>query len=152
MLQRIQSVYLFAVFTLFVLMFQFPIVELISAGSEFYILKYRAVMNPETGKIAVSAFPLAYLLLIIALIAMANIFMYKKRVWQMRVSILNAVLMAGSLVLIGYYSFKGAQMLDADLNISFPVLFPVVGLILNILAIGAIRKDENLVRSVDRIR
>jgi hypothetical protein len=46
-----------------------------------------------------------------------------------------------------YYSFSEAQI-----SFKISILFPIVAIILDYLAIRGIGKDEALIRSIDRIR
>jgi hypothetical protein len=44
------------------------------------------------------------------------------------------------------------QSTDASISFNICALFPVISLILHVLAFRAIKKDEMLVRSLNRIR
>jgi hypothetical protein len=44
------------------------------------------------------------------------------------------------------------QLVVEDFSIRLPVIFPVVAIILTYLAFRGIRKDEILIRSIDKIR
>jgi uncharacterized membrane protein YhdT len=94
------------------------------------------------------------LLLLTALNSLFIIFQYKKRMLQVKLSGLNYLLLSG--VLVAYYlTIKEDNGLLTDPGrgqflIGFYV--PVIAILLNFLVIRFIRKDEALVRSVDRIR
>ncbi|MFW6370734.1 MAG: DUF4293 family protein, partial [Bacteroidota bacterium] len=72
---------------------------------------------------------------------------------QMRVVIYAMLLLVGSLGLTYYYLTQTMKQLDAP-NYSFElaVTFPLVAIILLYLAFRGIRRDELLVRSINRIR
>lgn len=72
----------------------------------------------------------------------------------MKLCALNAFLMMATLGITAYFIYNGENALGFEGRGLFRAGFfmPVVGLILNSLASRFIRKDEKLVRSVDRIR
>lgn len=72
---------------------------------------------------------------------------YKFRMLQMRVSILSAIMMIGYQVwlAVDYFTFKEAVF-------SPTAIFPLVCVILNILAARAIFLDEAMVQSASRLR
>lgn len=68
----------------------------------------------------------------------------------MRILVFAILLMLGlfgMFYFFTYYSFKGA-----DVSFNIAVVFPLIAIILDYLAIRNIGKDEALVRSIDRIR
>jgi hypothetical protein len=68
----------------------------------------------------------------------------------MRVIVFTILLMLGlfgMFFFFTYYSFSGAQI-----SFKISMVFPLVAVILDYLAIRAIGKDEALIRSIDRIR
>ncbi len=95
---------------------------------------------------------LVILTALIAIIALFSVFLFKKRVLQMRLSMINIFLMIGQLGLIYYFIYAIADKFDFAYNFKIAIVFPIVGIILTILAYRAIRRDELLVRSMDRIR
>jgi len=81
----------------------------------------------------------------------ATIFLYKNRMLQIRMSIFN------SLLLVGYYiafiAFYFALKSDANLfRIGWALCLPLVSIVLNVLAIRAIGRDEVMVKAADRLR
>lgn len=100
-------------------------------------------------------FIIAILAILAACIAMYSIFQYKNRLTQMKLGALNSLLMAATL---GFSLFFASQWGEKMLNPEVPgvykigFFFPAFGLIFNVLSNRFIRRDEKLVRSVDRIR
>ena len=93
---------------------------------------------------------IAGLIGIILLLHVAAIFLYKKRILQIRFLVLSILLnvgLFGMFYFFAYYSFDGAKI-----SFKIPVVFPIVSIILDYLAIRGIGKDEALIRSMDRIR
>ncbi|MFA5444122.1 MAG: DUF4293 domain-containing protein [Bacteroidales bacterium] len=77
-----------------------------------------------------------------------TIFLFKARKIQIRLCIYTSLIMLGLQVWIGAVYFKNMA------NVRFPVttVFPLVSIILVILALRAIGSDEALVQSYNRLR
>lgn len=82
--------------------------------------------------------------------AFAAILFYKNRPWQMRVALGVAVLLTAALVAGVYFYTQDAGSGTAQPGIGAGL--PVLGIVFALAARRYIRKDENLVRSMDRLR
>ena len=96
---------------------------------------------------------MVYFIGAIGLLAFVTIFLYKNRNLQLK---LTSIQIAMTLVLIGMmymYSF-GKSYTDVETQQAVLVgsFFPISIIILGVLAYMSIKKDENLVRSLDRLR
>lgn len=151
MIQRIQSIYLIGSIIVLILSLVFPIAIMIDAQSESYTYLFYGVLNSQ-GLLAMQAYPLAILLIAMPLISLVSIFLFKKRILQMRFCIYNIILMLGSIGLIWFYSYQAGNTLFTETIFSFPIVLPLVAAILTYLAFRGIRRDEILIKSVDRIR
>ncbi len=149
MWQRVQTLYLVAVAVMFITILLSPIVTFTN-GIDVFQLNNQGIISSE-GEMIVSTFMLTIMEVVIALIALVTIFLFKKRMLQIRLSIFNVVLMVGFYVLLAVYIYVGSKS-DLEFQLSYPVVFPLVSAILTYLAIRAIGKDEAMVRSFDRIR
>ena len=69
---------------------------------------------------------------------------------QIRLAIFSIVMMVGYYLALLAYIFLLAE--DTTFSASWTVCLPLVGIILNWLAIRAIGADEALVRAYDRLR
>jgi hypothetical protein len=152
MIQRIQSLYLFLVFILYVCLFFFPIAYFKSYG--FYIYGAEGLNNNSIiNTTNLNYMPLIVLTVIIALLALIVIFLYKKRQLQIKIVrfniLINTLLVAG---IFFYYIEKIEVAHGAKAEFTFFSAIPVITIILLILSMGAIYKDERLVRSSDRLR
>lgn len=137
MIQRIQTLYLLAVTVLAVLQCFFPAVYIGDAPIGF---------SPTF--IFYSAF-----CAVIPLISLAAIFMYKRRILQMRMCSLNIILMLFELIALAVYVYLSLQTVPgAEWTIEWSATIPLINVILSYLAIRAIGRDEALVRSLDRLR
>lgn len=136
MIQRIQTVYLF-------------FVMLISGILPFWInLWSDADGNAIFAKHEILVSGAFYLSAILALIA---IVVYKKRKNQFVLNRLNLIL---NLFLLGFFVYRSLNLSGETLvsEKGIGMLIPVISIILLVLANRAIKKDEDLVKSVDRLR
>jgi hypothetical protein len=103
---------------------------------------------------SVSTWYIAALAILAAIIAVYEIFKYDNRLTQMKLGALNSLIMAGSLVLSIVFVFQGVEFFATDIQgqYQFGLMLPTIALFFNLLANRFIRRDENLVRSADRIR
>ena len=65
---------------------------------------------------------------------------------------INLFLIVIYIAILAVYIFFAKNKLEADITWKYPVIFPVIALIFNYLAMRGIAKDENLVKSLDRLR
>ncbi|MDR2775136.1 MAG: DUF4293 domain-containing protein [Tannerella sp.] len=155
MIQRIQTVYLLIVAGLFLALIYLPVALLQSEGNlySFEVTGLNTVIQPP--ELAYPTWSLMAVAVIIILLALATIFLYKKRILQIRMCIFNALLMIGFCALSCFYLWHFGQLPelpDMEVNIRIWAAFPVIALILNYLAIRNIGADEALVRSLERLR
>jgi hypothetical protein len=76
-------------------------------------------------------------------------FLYKKRILQMRFNIFNSILLVALQGFIVYYIIS---YISNGFIFTIQSVFPAISLILSILAIRNILKDEFLIKSLNRIR
>lgn len=143
MIQRIQSLYLLIVTALLIAAMCLPMGYL---GEH----PFKALGIDVNGTFQ-STWGIFGILMLSALVAFATIFLYKNRMLQIRMSIFN------SLLLVGYYiafiAFYFALKSDANLfRIGWALCLPLVSIVLNVLAIRAIGRDEVMVKAADRLR
>ena len=89
---------------------------------------------------------------VIPTIALFTIFQYKNRVKQIRLSVINMLFMLGYYAVLFINIWLISNRLNTEWHLRFVTVLPIVCMVLNYLAIGAIGKDEALVKSTDRIR
>lgn len=141
MLQRIQTIYLLMVIICMVLTFVFPITALIPEEQ-----------IPVDVFLRIDNFPiLSAIIAFVTLLTCVIIFLYKKRKLQVQLCWFSNVLIILFYAL--FFFLPGFENLSSTFqSIKIGVVFPLIGLIFNILAILFIKKDEKLIRSLDRIR
>ncbi|MDD4590183.1 MAG: DUF4293 domain-containing protein [Parabacteroides sp.] len=153
MLQRIQTVYLLIIVGLMVVLLFLPLAVL-QAGDQLYTFDVMGISTMSaTSQLIYPTWGLFVLTAAVALIAFITIFLFKKRILQIRMCIFNAILMLGIYGMFAFFvSHLNGPLADARLSIKFACALPVVGLILDYLAIRNIGADEALVRSLERLR
>lgn len=136
MLQRIQSIYLF-------------ICIIISGVLPFFIKLWTVAgkldIYANANKLYIGLF------LISAVLAAISIFSYKKRQNQFVINRLNMIL---NFILIGLLVYHSLS-LPGEAEVSekgIGMFLPIFSIVFLALANKAIKKDEDLVKSVDRIR
>lgn len=152
MIQRIQSLWLFLAFVSITIIMFFPIFTIHSTGanSEIYSFYFTGFFNNVNHKLLHSTYAFASVLSITSLLSLVNIFLFKSRKIQMRLCIYNSILIIALVGLMVYFAYFSLD--KAVWNFNFPMVLPIVALIFTIMARSGIKKDENLIRSVDRIR
>lgn len=155
MIQRIQTLYLFGVVVLTTLMICLPLAYFVGGEETFNLYGY-GLRSVATGEMYKTTVILAIILGLSALLPLVNIFLYKRRMTQIRYCVVEFVLLIGSLIMLAvhYYLFYRA-FADFEFHaqgMKVTMLLPIASLFLNYLAMKAIAADEMLVRSVDRIR
>ena len=152
MIQRIQSVYLLVVGILLAICLSSSIGTIVTADNQLATITNLAVRDAEGGA-DYSPWALCVLLWISMLLAFGTIFLYRKRMLQIRLTAFSSILLIGYyLTLVAFIVMSIPSEGNYSYSIDFTVCLPFVALVLNWLAIRAIGKDEMLVKAYDRLR
>lgn len=154
MIQRIQSVHLLFVVILSSIAFYFPLANLTAGSNSLYELSIKGLYLLEGNvlKFESAVWGVTVSALLIPITALITVFLFKKRKLQIKLcyaTIFFVLLFYASLFA---YSIAGAERLGADWHISYVNIVPAICLVLIWLALRAIKKDEALVKSLDRLR
>ena len=157
MLQRIQTLYLMAVTLLMVVTLIFPLVFIAVDGQQVNLSAF-AISDAE-GVLSHASAWLGGVLALATLLPFVTIFLYKNRPLQIRLCGVECVLLIGAVALVGAFTYVVCNNIFTEFDIPwsnivfrFGVLMPIVSVVLTVLAMRAILRDELLVRSLDRIR
>ena len=137
MIQRIQTIYLFLAFVVTgVLLFFIPLWTMTDSKEYFFMQSqvYTVLLGLTTT------------------LTLLSIVSYKKRQTQFVANRLNIIL---NLVLLGLFVYHSLNLSGETPAVSekgIGMFLPVVAIVLLVLANKAIKKDEDLVKSVDRLR
>lgn len=160
MIQRVQTVLLLLVSLsmIFFLLLPVWIKADPATGALYRVFSTHLYFQPGAGADPeITFFPWAYsgiVALLTILVAWIEIFKFKNRLTQVKLGTLNSLLITGALVWLVYLTYDAqSEILPNILGQYKAGLFmPAAALIWNSLANRFIRRDEKLVRSVDRIR
>jgi len=137
MIQRIQTIYLLLAFVVTgVLPFFIPLWTM-ADGKEYLFMQnqvYVVILGLSTT------------------LTLLSIISYKKRQNQFVIGRLNIIL---NLILLGLFVYRSLNVSGETLFVSekgIGMFLPIVAIVLLVLANKAIKKDEDLVKSVDRLR
>jgi hypothetical protein len=137
MIQRIQTIYLFLAFVVTgILPFLFPLWTM-SDGKEYFFMQNQFYV---------------ILLGLSTTISIVSVVSYKKRQNQFVIGRLNIIL---NLILLGLFVYRSLNLSGETVLVSekgIGMFLPIVAIVLLVLANKAIKKDEDLVKSVDRLR
>lgn len=155
MIQRIQTVYLLLIVIISGFIMFTPVADLISHATNLnYLVDFKGIslIKPTGNTLESNTWGLITITAVVPIIALITIFSYKNRVKQIRLSVINMIFMVGYYLVLLSYLWPACVRLQADWHLHIAAVLPIINLILNFLAIGAIGKDENLVKSLDRLR
>jgi peptidoglycan/LPS O-acetylase OafA/YrhL len=137
MIQRIQTIYLFSTFAVTGILSFFIPLWTMSNDKDFYFMQSQTYI---------------ILLVLSTALSLLSILSFKKRQNQFVIGRLNIVL---NLILLGLFVYRSLNLSGETPAVSekgIGMFLPVIAIVLLVLANKAIKKDEDLVKSVDRLR
>ena len=152
MIQRIQSVWLLlAAITIFLLL-AIPVASSAEGSKEFWI-NATGLFQQENGVTtkANTFTPLIISVMAVGIMCIAVIFSYKKRSSQKKLCIALMVMVAS----LSFWIFNYVQKIPGGLaNVTYNagIALPILAIVFCALAVRGITKDEQLLRSADRLR
>jgi hypothetical protein len=152
MLQRIQTLYLVNAFILTGLLFCLNLGE-IAVNDKIYSFTINGIIDTLTGKAVYSAWYLIVFAGLILLLQGIVIFSFKKRQKQIKLAILNVILMIVLAIACWLFvKFSAKSLGDGVYSLKLSMVSLLVSIFFNYMACLAIKRDEALVKSIDRIR
>ena len=150
MIQRIQTLYLLAVVALGIALIWLPVVQFVTPEEAAELQMWE--LSALGGAPIQGVWGLFVTTLLIPLLALIDIFLYNKRILQARLNIFTVMLCLGYYGVLAIYIWLAKMSLGVEWHILPYASFPLVCLILTLMATRRILKDEALVRAADRIR
>jgi hypothetical protein len=155
MIQRIQTVYLLLTTILAVFFLTGSILIFSSATGDQLIIKLTGIYtgngHAEIEKIATPIF-LSAILLLIPFTSLITIFLYKNRKLQIKLNLILLILILVLVLLILIHVFALSSDFRMNLSPDLKMILPLFMLISSVLSYSAIKKDDELVKSYDRLR
>jgi hypothetical protein len=147
MIQRIQTLFIFIAAIVTALMLKTEFAEIASEG-DYYIFSAEGIAMGEN--VILDGLPIQVFIGLIVILHLVVIFLFKRRILQIRLLVFSIILLIGLAGLMLYFLYAGLDSLNVIYKI--PMALPLVAIIFDYLAIRAIGKDEALIRSINRIR
>ena len=154
MIQRIQTLYLLIIAALMAVTLFSGLAWFAGDAGEFGL--YAFGLKTAEGELVQSTVYMGVLLALACALPLVTIFLFRRRLLQIRLCVVEMVLLLGSLVMEGVYYFLSWRVFS-DLTFHTQgfkpaIVLPLVCLLFAYLAARAIFRDELLVRAADRIR
>lgn len=154
MIQRIQTIYLLVVTALMAVTLFAPLAWFAADAGQFTLRAF--VLESADGVAVQSTVYMGVLLALACVLPFVTIFLFKRRQLQIRLCVVEMVLLVGAAVMEGVYYFLSWRVFS---DLAFhtqgfkpAIALPLVCLLFAYLAARAIFRDELLVRAADRIR
>ncbi len=155
MIQRIQSFYLALTTILSLLFLDGGILSFINNSGSVIQVTFRGVLEnngTDNSEMILSALPLTVIIVVIPLLAITTMLLFKKRKIQLKFAVAGIIFSALFILLLIYYAVNICSEYSASVTPGLLMAVPVIILIFNVLAYRGIKKDDNLVKSYDRLR
>ncbi|MFI3321595.1 MAG: DUF4293 domain-containing protein [Rikenellaceae bacterium] len=165
MIQRLQTIYLLVTISLLSVMSFVPFAKVATNDGEL-ILKPFLISESGSAQASLSAVVgltyLSAIAFLAMLVAIFTIFKFKNRILQIKLCFINMVLFFGLQAFTLYSMYKASSFIEgmnsqisgysAGINFSLVAILPFVAVVFTYLAYRGIIKDENLIKSLNRIR
>lgn len=151
MIQRIQTLFVLAVIILSSLMLTGDLIVMNDPTGSMFSIQFAGLSLANSG-IEQRLWPLSVLIAIVPILALITIFLFKNRRTQMRMVMLVLLLSLGTLLLGAFYVIMFDKKIPVTIVWKIKAVFPLISAILAWLAYRSILKDEQHVKSYDRLR
>ena len=152
MIQRKQSLFLLLTALMALIFLSGDYLTFVDISGSNYLLDFSGLHYNSGEKTSTYFLILPVTVIIIPVLSLIIIFLYKNRILQIK---LTKILLGFELIFILatiVISLSLIKQLDITLNSWYKCLIPLFQLIFSVLALRSIRKDDELVKSYDRIR
>lgn len=146
MIQRKQTIFLLAVFLIGILMMYIPFIENSRSAEN---ITYNLLCTFSNQELNGSIYGPFLLNCSVILLSFFVIFQFKKRILQYKLTYIIVVL---NIIIVGMFFLLSFFNDSREIKVTFGALLPLLGAIFAFFAAYFIKKDEELVRSADRLR
>lgn len=154
MIQRIQTLYLLIITALVAVTLFARLAWFAGDAGEWGL--YAFALKTAGGESVQPTFYMGVLLALAAALPLVTIFLFRRRMLQIRLCVVEMVLLLGAVVMEGVYYFLSWRVFSDQAfhtqGFKPAIALPLVCLLFAYLAARAIFRDELLVRAADRIR
>lgn len=152
MWQRIQTLWLLLVGVLMSVFAFLDLAVFTLPTGQYYLLDNWSIHSIVDGSTVMPAWATGALSILVAVSALGLIFLYKRRMLQMRLTILTLLVVIGQLCYIAWISWQFTSETGASFAVRFPLALPLICLPLLYLAARRMIYDETLIRASNRLR
>lgn len=155
MIQRIQTLYLGIASILLIVLFMVNILllELTGEDASYQLTQIGLEMHADTGVEKIGqAYAVMVSLVLSLLLSIYAVMQYRNRKFQITLVRFAMLMQLAFIASVVFYLTRLQEMTEGEVSYSPLLLVPIVNIVLYVLAIRGIRKDEELVRSADRLR
>ncbi|MCM1150518.1 MAG: DUF4293 domain-containing protein [Alistipes sp.] len=154
MIQRIQSLYLLLVAGFMAVALFAPLAWFAGDAGEFRL--YAFSLRLLDGDAVQPTRCMGALFVLACALPVVTVFLFRRRLLQIRLCVVEAVLLVGALIMEGIYYFLSWRVFSGQTfhmqGLCVSIALPAVCLLFVWLAARAVLHDELLVRAADRIR
>ncbi|WP_338790288.1 DUF4293 domain-containing protein [Bernardetia sp. Wsw4-3y2] len=155
MIQRIQSIFLLMVSILMGLTVFLPIWGKVDGTNKIEMNAIEMIQTSagETVMQQTTVY-LAVIAGLTAILALWNIFNFKNRRFQMKIALFCTLLIAAFIGIATFITFQAQDIFSPEVGgtMAYGYYLPVAAILFNWLSVRFIKKDEDMVRSADRLR
>jgi hypothetical protein len=155
MIQRIQTIYLSLLVIMSLVLFSGSVFSCTDETGQVIKLMLSGDLTDKAGQPFAKVSPLWPVMVLLGLLTAGSvlaIILYNNRRLQMIVTAGIIVLAAGLITALCLYARTVSHSYKLTIHPGYKVVFPLLILVFSVLAFLSIRKDERLVRSLDRLR
>ncbi|MDD4646348.1 MAG: DUF4293 domain-containing protein [Bacteroidales bacterium] len=152
MFQRIQTIYLSISLIAIAVLFFIPVIAFSNDAGGVWGLFASGIRESDSGKIVLETIPLIGYLALIEVLTLISMFSYRKLDNQLKITLLVILLQVLTYGVIAAYTLRGKNILAAHPVFIIATLIPMVSALFGWLAYRGIKKDIDLLKSLDRLR
>ena len=155
MIQRIQSVYLFLTTLLSLLFLRGSFLSFADkSGSviKFTLTGIYKITGEQSSELIKTVLPISFIIILIPVICLVTIFLFKKRKIQKLLAIILIILVTGFIIALVFYSWFVISEYKTGIVPGIRMAIPALMLVSSVLTYRGIKKDDNLIKSYDRLR
>lgn len=153
MIQRIQTLFLLIAVGLISILLFLPLATIVTPDTQYLLQADGLVNTMSEDQATVVSWAIFAMVCVMVLVPLIAIFLFKKRLLQIRVAIFSSIL---NVLFYGLMFFEISSLLKAlpgaEVSYAWTLICPAVAIIFNILAIRKIGHDEMLIRSLNSNR
>ncbi|MEX1188135.1 MAG: DUF4293 domain-containing protein [Bacteroidia bacterium] len=156
MIQRVQSLYFFMASLSMGILTASPLYSTEAGGKKFTVFVGGLLQSIEGKEEVINPQPAIFAVnMLLAFMPIVAVFLFKSRKLQLRISSSAMLSFTAFVILLAAVINENIKLIEGytgEGSYSWGLSLPFVAVIFLFLGSRAIRKDENLIRSVDRLR